>query len=40
MTVLSDEEIAAGLVGTNWRREGDYVQLIGPKTLRFRVPTN
>jgi heat shock protein HslJ len=25
---------------TNWQREGDYVQLIGPKTLRFRVPTN
>jgi heat shock protein HslJ len=25
---------------TNWRREGDYVQLIGPKTLRFRIPTN
>ena len=25
---------------TNWRREGDYVRLIGPKTLRFRVPTN
>jgi hypothetical protein len=25
---------------TNWRREGDFVRLIGPKTLRFRVPTN
>ena len=25
---------------TNWRREGDVVRLIGPKTLRFRVPTN
>jgi heat shock protein HslJ len=25
---------------TNWRREGDLVRLIGPKTLRFRVPTN
>lgn len=25
---------------TNWRREGDFVHLIGPKTLRFRVPTN
>ena len=25
---------------TNWRREGDFVRLIGPRTLRFRVPTN
>jgi heat shock protein HslJ len=25
---------------TNWRRDGDYVMLIGPKTLRFRLPTN
>jgi heat shock protein HslJ len=25
---------------TNWRRQGDFVLLIGPKTLRFRVPTN
>ena len=25
---------------TNWRREGDFIRLIGPKTLRFRVPTN
>ena len=25
---------------TSWRREGDFVRLIGPKTLRFRVPTN
>jgi hypothetical protein len=25
---------------TNWRREGDFVRLIGPKSLRFRVPTN
>ena len=25
---------------TNWRREGDYVTLIGPKPLRFRLPTN
>jgi heat shock protein HslJ len=25
---------------TNWRREGDFLRLIGPKTLRFRVPTN
>ena len=25
---------------TNWRREGEFVRLIGPKMLRFRVPTN
>ena len=25
---------------TNWRREGDFVRLVGPKPLRFRVPTN
>ena len=25
---------------TNWRRQGDTVVFVGPKTLRFRVPTN
>ena len=25
---------------TNWRRQGDSLILIGPRTLRFRVPTN
>jgi heat shock protein HslJ len=25
---------------TNWRRQGETVLLIGPKTLRFKVPTN
>jgi heat shock protein HslJ len=25
---------------TNWRRQGNTVLLIGPKTLRFRLPTN
>ena len=25
---------------TNWKRQGDFVLLIGPRTLRFRVPTN
>jgi heat shock protein HslJ len=25
---------------TNWRRQGDAVLLVGPRTLRFRVPTN
>ena len=25
---------------TNWRREGSMVLLVGPQTLRFRIPTN
>lgn len=25
---------------TNWRRDGNIVVLIGPRTLRFRLPTN
>ena len=25
---------------TSWRRQGDSVVLIGPRTLRFRLPTN
>jgi heat shock protein HslJ len=25
---------------TNWRRQGDAVVLVGPRTLRFKVPTN
>jgi len=25
---------------TNWRRQGDSVVLVGPKTLRVRAPTN
>jgi heat shock protein HslJ len=25
---------------TNWQREGDFVRFVGPKNLRFRVPTN
>jgi len=25
---------------TNWRRQGDSVLLVGPKTLRFKVPSN
>jgi heat shock protein HslJ len=25
---------------TSWRRQGDTVLLIGPRTLRFRLPTN
>ena len=37
----ADNELIEALNGvTNWRREGDYVRLIGPKVLRFRLPTN
>jgi hypothetical protein len=25
---------------TNWRRQGDAVVLVGPRTLRFKVPSN
>ncbi len=36
-----DEELLATLTQvTNWRREGSVLVLIGPQTLRFRIPTN
>ena len=36
-----DAELLEALNGvTNWRRQGDALVLIGPKTLRFKVPTN
>ncbi len=36
-----DEEMLAALSEvTNWRREGETLVLIGPKTLRFHLPTN
>jgi heat shock protein HslJ len=35
-----DELIGALTAVTNWRRDGGTVLLIGPRTLRFRVPTN
>ena len=36
-----DADLLAALNGvTNWRRDGDFVLLTGPKALRFRVPTN
>ena len=39
--VRSDTELLEALNGvTNWRRQGDTVVLVGPKTLRFKVPTN
>ena len=37
----ADTDLLDALSGvTNWRRQGDSVVLIGPKTLRFKVPTN
>ena len=39
--VRGDAELLDALNAvTNWRREGNFVRLIGPKPLRFRVPTN
>ena len=36
-----DTELLDALNGvTNWRRQGDTVVLVGPKTLRFKMPTN
>jgi hypothetical protein len=35
-----DELIAALSAATNWRRQGDLITFIGPKTLRFRLNTN
>jgi hypothetical protein len=37
----ADAELIANLNAvTVWRRQGEFVTLIGPRTLRFRVPTN
>jgi heat shock protein HslJ len=39
--VRGDAELLAALTEvTSWRRQGGAVLLIGPRTLRFRVPTN
>lgn len=36
-----DAELLAALQEvTGWRRQGSTVMLIGPRTLRFRLPTN
>ena len=36
-----DAELLTALTEvTSWRREGNTMLLIGPKTLRFRIPTN
>ena len=35
-----DELIAALSAATNWKRQGDLITFVGPKTLRFRLNTN
>ena len=36
-----DEQLLVALSQvTNWRRRGDTLELIGPQTLGFKVPTN
>ena len=37
---LDDELVAALSEATSWKRQGDYVSFIGPRTLRFRLNTN
>jgi META domain-containing protein len=37
----ADDELIATLTdATTWKRQGDAVSFIGPKTLRFRINTN
>jgi heat shock protein HslJ len=37
----ADADLLAALTEvTNWRRQGSTVTLVGPKSLRFRLPTN
>ncbi|MBY0380830.1 MAG: META domain-containing protein [Xanthobacteraceae bacterium] len=37
----ADDALIAGLGGVaNWRRQGDFVSLIGPATFRFRLNSN
>jgi hypothetical protein len=35
-----DELVAALSEAANWKRQGDFISFIGPKTLRFRLNTN
>ena len=35
-----DELVAALSEAATWKRQGDFVSLIGAKTLRFRINTN
>jgi hypothetical protein len=37
---LDDELIAALSEATTWKRQGDLVSFIGPRTLHFRLNTN
>ena len=37
----ADTDLLAALTDvTNWRRDGSILVLVGPRPLRFRVPTN
>ena len=37
----ADDDLLAALTdATNWKRQGDLVLFVGPKTLRFRINTN
>jgi len=37
----ADDELVAALSETvTWKRQGDVISFIGPKTLRFRINTN
>ena len=37
----ADDDLVAALTdATSWKRQGDLVSFIGPKTLRFRINTN
>ncbi|MGQ0681753.1 META domain-containing protein [Bradyrhizobium sp.] len=37
----ADDELLAALSdAATWRRQGDFVTLVGPKQLRFRINTN
>jgi META domain len=37
----ADDDLLAALTDvTNWKRQGDLVLFVGPKTLRFRINTN
>jgi heat shock protein HslJ len=39
--VRADSELLATLAEvTTWRRQGNIVMFVGPRTLRFRMPTN
>jgi heat shock protein HslJ len=35
-----DALLAALSAATNWRRQGDYLTLVGPRSLRFHLNTN